>query len=140
VSALSSGGRCLGAGHRKLQTVLSLFSVVFVHSLYVLLSLINSSFYCIGNDKWRAIDSAIGREGFKVILLLRITPLFPFSIVNYLYGLTSVNFWLVYLVSVSFDRQEESSSVDHRCCPETKQTILSVVRPNTSLLIVLVYL
>ena len=39
------------------------------------------------------VDSAIGREGFKVILLLRITPLFPFSIINYLYGLTSVNFW-----------------------------------------------
>jgi uncharacterized membrane protein YdjX (TVP38/TMEM64 family) len=72
--------------------------VLFVHSLNLLFSLANSSFYSIGNDKWRAIDSAIGREGFKVILLLRITPLFPFSIVNYLYGLTSVNFWLVALI------------------------------------------
>ena len=53
-----------------------------------------SSFMCIsGSEKWRVVDAAIGREGFKVILLLRITPLFPFSIVNYLYGITSVKFW-----------------------------------------------
>jgi uncharacterized membrane protein YdjX (TVP38/TMEM64 family) len=46
-----------------------------------------------GSKQWQAIDSAIGKQGFKVILLLRLTPLFPFSIANYLYGLTSVDFW-----------------------------------------------
>jgi uncharacterized membrane protein YdjX (TVP38/TMEM64 family) len=46
-----------------------------------------------GNRQWQAIDSAIQKQGFKVILLLRVAPLFPFSIVNYLYGLTSVDFW-----------------------------------------------
>ena len=44
------------------------------------------------SSKWRAIDAAIGKEGFKVILLLRMSPLLPFAISNYLYGLTSVDF------------------------------------------------
>lgn len=46
-----------------------------------------------GNKKWDAIDKAISKEGFKVILLLRLSPLLPFAISNYLYGITSVDFF-----------------------------------------------
>lgn len=48
----------------------------------------------ITNDwpKWKAIDGAISKEGFKVILLLRLSPLLPFAVSNYLYGITSVDF------------------------------------------------
>lgn len=41
--------------------------------------------------RFRAMDRAIGREGFKFVFLLRLSPLLPFSISSYLYGLTSVN-------------------------------------------------
>lgn len=44
------------------------------------------------NPKFRALDTAIAKEGFKVILLLRLSPIFPFALSNYLYGVTSVDF------------------------------------------------
>lgn len=45
------------------------------------------------NPKFRALDTAIAKEGFKVILLLRLSPIFPFALSNYLYGVTSVDFF-----------------------------------------------
>ncbi|XP_073000207.1 uncharacterized protein [Typha latifolia] len=45
-----------------------------------------------GNKKFLAIDKAIGENGFRIVTLLRLSPLLPFSLGNYLYGLTSVKF------------------------------------------------
>lgn len=44
------------------------------------------------NPKFGAIDRAIAKNGWKVVALLRLSPVVPFSISNYLYGLTSVRF------------------------------------------------
>ena len=46
-----------------------------------------------GGNKWDVIDKAVSKEGFKVVLLLRLSPLLPFALSNYLYGITSVEFW-----------------------------------------------
>ena len=43
-----------------------------------------------GYPKFAAIDKAIGREGRKIVFLLRLTPVFPFSAGNYMLGLTRV--------------------------------------------------
>jgi uncharacterized membrane protein YdjX (TVP38/TMEM64 family) len=45
------------------------------------------------NDKFRKIDSAIGQQGAKLIFLLRLSPVIPFNLSNYFYGLTGVKFW-----------------------------------------------
>ena len=43
------------------------------------------------NAKFKAIDKAIGRNSLKIVTLLRLSPLLPLALSNYLYGLTSVD-------------------------------------------------
>jgi len=45
-----------------------------------------------GRPEFEAIDRAVGENGWKIVALLRLSPLVPFSLSNYLYGLTSVRF------------------------------------------------
>ena len=42
--------------------------------------------------KWMALDAAISREGWKIIFLSQVHPLFPTSFINYLYGITNIRF------------------------------------------------
>ena len=51
------------------------------------------------NEKFRRIDNAIGKEGAKLIFLLRLSPVIPFNVSNYFYGLTAVKFWPYVLAS-----------------------------------------
>ena len=50
-----------------------------------------------GNKKFRAIDEAVAKEGWKIVGLTRLSPVFPFNLLNYAYGLTKVSlrdyFW-----------------------------------------------
>ena len=52
-----------------------------------------------GNEKFRRIDDAIGKQGPKLIFLLRLSPVIPFNLSNYFYGLTGVKFWPYVLAS-----------------------------------------
>jgi uncharacterized membrane protein YdjX (TVP38/TMEM64 family) len=40
--------------------------------------------------RFAAVDEAIGQSGLKIVLLLRLSPLFPFNLLNYGLGLTRV--------------------------------------------------
>src|SRR4030095_2393883 len=51
------------------------------------------------DDKFRRIDTAIGKQGAKLIFLLRLSPVIPFNLSNYFYGLTAVKFWRYVLAS-----------------------------------------
>ncbi|MFW5994630.1 MAG: TVP38/TMEM64 family protein [Spirochaetia bacterium] len=46
-----------------------------------------------------AVDKAVEREGGKLVFLLRLSPLVPFSISNYVYGLTKIRLWQYVLAS-----------------------------------------
>lgn len=52
-----------------------------------------------GNENFRRIDKAIGEQGAKLVFLLRLSPLIPFNLSNYFYGLTAVKFWPYVLAS-----------------------------------------
>ena len=43
------------------------------------------------NEKFAAIDDAVGQQGFKIVLLIRLSPIFPFNLLNYAFGLTKVS-------------------------------------------------
>ena len=40
--------------------------------------------------KFQNLDAAIGKQGFRIVLLTRLSPLFPFTFINYGLGLTGV--------------------------------------------------
>ena len=43
-----------------------------------------------GNRRFAAIDRAVGEQGFRIVFLLRLSPVFPFTLLNYALGLTRV--------------------------------------------------
>jgi len=43
-----------------------------------------------GDERFAAIDRAVGAEGLKIVFLLRLSPVFPFNLLNYSLGLTQV--------------------------------------------------
>ena len=45
-----------------------------------------------GNPRFAAIDRATGKQGRRIVFLLRLSPAFPFNLLNYALGLTSVRF------------------------------------------------
>jgi uncharacterized membrane protein YdjX (TVP38/TMEM64 family) len=51
-------------------------------------------------ERWKAtsprlarIDAAVERHGWRILMLTRLIPLFPFNLQNFAYGLTRIPFW-----------------------------------------------
>lgn len=55
--------------------------------------------YAARSARFAAIDRAIGEKGWKIVFLLRLSPLVPFVLSNYFYGLTAIRFWPYVLAS-----------------------------------------
>ncbi len=45
-----------------------------------------------GNERFAAIDRAVAADGRRIVFLLRLSPAFPFTLLNYALGLTRVRF------------------------------------------------
>jgi uncharacterized membrane protein YdjX (TVP38/TMEM64 family) len=50
-------------------------------------------------ERWMApypalgrMDRAVARHGFRIVMITRLVPIFPFNLQNYAYGLTSIGF------------------------------------------------
>ena len=44
-----------------------------------------------GNATFSAIDRAVADEGWKIVLLTRLSPMFPYVLLNYAFGITRVS-------------------------------------------------
>lgn len=52
-----------------------------------------------GNPKFKAIDEAVAQEGWKIVGLTRLSPVFPFNLLNYAFGVTRVSLRDYFLAS-----------------------------------------
>jgi uncharacterized membrane protein YdjX (TVP38/TMEM64 family) len=43
--------------------------------------------------KYRAVDQAVAKQGWQVVVLLRLSPVVPFNLQNYALGITAISFW-----------------------------------------------
>lgn len=43
--------------------------------------------------KYRAVDKAVAKDGWQVVVLLRLSPVIPFNLQNYALGVTAIPFW-----------------------------------------------
>jgi len=48
--------------------------------------------YATGQPRYKAIDAAVGKKGWRIVFLMRLSPLVPFVVSNYFYGLTAIRF------------------------------------------------
>jgi uncharacterized membrane protein YdjX (TVP38/TMEM64 family) len=44
------------------------------------------------NEKFASLDKAVGVHGFKIVLLTRLSPAFPYNFLNYVFGVSRVSF------------------------------------------------
>jgi uncharacterized membrane protein YdjX (TVP38/TMEM64 family) len=52
------------------------------------------------NASLRRIDEGVKRQGWRMLMITRLVPLFPFNIQNYVYGLTDIKFSTYVTVSL----------------------------------------
>ncbi len=57
--------------------------------------------FLAGKPSFAAVDRAVAAEGGKIVFLTRLTPVFPFTFLNYAYGLTGVRFGAYLLASAT---------------------------------------
>ena len=87
-----AGGTLVALGGAVIGATLS-----FLIARYLLRR--NIEEYANKSPRFGAIDRAIGKEGWKIIGLLRLSPLIPFNLSNYFYGITSVSLGAYVIVS-----------------------------------------
>lgn len=63
--------------------------IAFLMGRYYARSWVNQQLQ--GHSKFQAIDKAIAREGLKIVFLTRLSPIFPFNLLNYALGITCVS-------------------------------------------------
>ena len=86
-----AGGAVFGLGFGTAYTFVGASigaTAAFLIARYFARSAIESKL--VGNARFTAIDRAVGEQGRRIVFLLRLSPVFPFILLNYGLGLTKV--------------------------------------------------
>lgn len=75
-------------------------SLSFLISRYILKKPLEKKFR--EHKIYRKIDEGVEKQGWFIVAITRIVPIFPFGIQNYVYGLTNISFMLYWFFSTLF--------------------------------------
>ena len=84
-TALTSVGSVLGA------------TAAFLVARYAARSMVEG--WVEGNDQFRKIDEGVRKQGWRMLMITRLVPVFPFNLQNYAYGLTNIRLGTYVVVS-----------------------------------------
>lgn len=74
-------------------------SIPFLLSRYMLHDNVKRIF---GVKKWEKLTTLVEKNGWRVVAFTRIVPIFPFPVLNYLFGITPIKFWHYVISSFLF--------------------------------------
>ena len=92
-------GPLWGVFYASVASIISV-SVAFLIARYVARDLVEG--WVKDNVQFRKIDEQVEKQGWRILMLTRLVPIFPFNLQNYAYGLTSIRFSTYVLVSAVF--------------------------------------
>lgn len=64
-------------------------SLAFLISRYLARDIVESK---MNGPRWQNLNEQVERDGWKIVALTRLIPLFPFNMLNYAFGLTGIKF------------------------------------------------
>lgn len=89
-------GPVLGAIYVTIGATLGL-TLAFLVARYAARGLVAS--WVEENERLRKLDEEVERQGWRILVITRLVPLFPFNLQNYAYGLTRIGLGTYVLVS-----------------------------------------
>ena len=66
-------------------------SLAFLVARYLVHQRVES--FIAERPKFKAVNEAVSEGGWKIVALLRLSPVLPFNLQNYFYGVTDLKFW-----------------------------------------------
>jgi len=83
-------GPVLGTAYVSIGATLGA-ALAFLAARHVLRSTVER--WAAGSPRLARIDRAVAEHGWRVLVITRLVPLFPFNLQNFAYGLTGIGFW-----------------------------------------------
>ena len=92
-------GPLWGVLYASIASIISV-SAAFLIARYVARDLVEN--WVKNNEQFQKIDTQVEEQGWRIVMLTRLVPIFPFNLQNYAYGLTSIRFSTFVIVSAIF--------------------------------------